>query len=139
MSYCILHLGQATTLKTTSRTCSLIWSYVVMMLISGTPSLRCLRPLNVCCAHTSSTADNSSMTRPARPPWRRSHVHPTSLLTQAIKSRSAAPSHRSSATNADHRRRPPTPTDVNLPGTLPAPHGVSLGLSPPLLKKGGRT
>ena len=32
-----------------------------------------------------------------------------SLLTQAIKSRSAAPSRRSSATNADHRRRPPTP------------------------------
>ena len=32
-----------------------------------------------------------------------------SLLTQAIKSRSAAPSRRSSATNTDHRRRPPTP------------------------------
>ena len=32
-----------------------------------------------------------------------------SLLTQAIKSHSAAPSRRSSATNADHRRRPPTP------------------------------
>ena len=32
-----------------------------------------------------------------------------SLLTQAIKSRSAVPSRCSSATNADHRRRPPTP------------------------------
>ena len=32
-----------------------------------------------------------------------------SLLTQAIKSHSAAPSRRSSATNAEHRRRPPTP------------------------------
>ena len=32
-----------------------------------------------------------------------------SLLTQAIKSRSAAPSRRSSATNADHRRCPPIP------------------------------
>ena len=77
-SCCILHLGQATMLKTTSRTCSLIWSYIVVMLIFGTPSLHCLRPLNVCCAHTGSTADNSLTTRPARPPWRCSHMHPTS-------------------------------------------------------------
>ena len=62
-----------------------------------------------------------------------------SLLTQAIKSRLAAPSHCSSATNANHCRRPPTLPHprVNLPGTLAAPHGVSLGLSPLLLKKGG--
>ena len=37
------------------------------------------------------------------------HASNVSLLTQAIKSHSAAPPRRFSATNIDHRRRPPTP------------------------------
>ena len=118
-------------------TCSLIWSYVVVMLISGTPSLHCLRPLNIC-AHTSSTADNSSTMRPARPPWRHSHVHLTSLCRPRLLS--PAQLHCLVAllllTPTTAGARLPHP-GVNLPGTLPAPHGVSLGLSPPLLKRGG--
>ena len=97
--------------KTTSGTCSLIWSYVVVMLIFGTPSLHSLCPLN-CCTHIGSTAGNSSTTRPACLPWRHSHRHLMSGAEwdlMAIKSHSTPLSRRPSAANADHRRCPPTP------------------------------
>ena len=60
-----------------------------------------------------------------------------SLLTQAIKSRSAAPSRRSSATNADHRRRPPTPPRRQPPRDSSRSTRGKPRSFPSSLKKGG--